>query len=96
MNIVGKGGDVTITALKNGDVKIKGNKIHLDADSFLKLESKGNVVMKGNSIFFDTPNLNTNAMTGNLAPRNVTFGGLVFRGTKVGSDVIQSAFTGGF
>ena len=96
VNIVGKGGDVTITALKNGDVKIKGNKIHLDADSFLKLESKGNVVMKGNSIFFDTPNLNTNAMTGNLAPRNVTFGGLVFRGTKVGSDVIQSAFTGGF
>ena len=52
--------------------------------------------MKGNSIFFDTPNLNTNALTGNLAPRNVTFGGLVFRGTKVGSDVIQSAFTGGF
>ena len=27
-----------------------------------------------------TPNLNTNAMTGNLAPRSVTFGGLVFRG----------------
>ena len=97
VNIVGKGGDVTITAMKNGDVKIKGKSIIVDADESLRLESKKNVVVKGSSsIFFDTPNLSTNALTGNLAPRNVTFGGLVFRGTKVGSDVIQSAFTGGF
>tara|TARA_S200000501_G_C20793800_1_gene730787 strand:+ start:426 stop:962 length:537 start_codon:yes stop_codon:yes gene_type:complete len=97
VNIIGKGGDVTITAMKNGDVKIKGKSIIVDADESLRLESKKNVVVKGSSsIFFDTPNLSTNALTGNLAPRNVTFGGLVFRGTKVGSDVIQSAFTGGF
>jgi hypothetical protein len=34
-------------------------------------------------------------MNGNLAPRDVTFGGLVFRGSKVGKGVIDSAFTGG-
>ena len=50
---------------------------------------------KRQSIFFDTPNLNTNALTGNLAPRDVTFGGLVFRGTKVGGNAISDAFTGG-
>ena len=97
INIVGKTGDVCITAMKNGDVKIKGKNIIVDADDTLRLESKKNVVVKGgSSIFFDTPNLNTNAKTGNLAPRNVTFGGLVFRGTKVGSDAISQAFTGGF
>ena len=58
--------------------------------------SKKNVTISGkSSIFFDTPNLATNALTGNLAPRDVTFGGLVFRGTKVGGNAISDAFTGG-
>ena len=96
VNIIGKNGDVTITAMRNGDVKIKGRNIIVDADDSLRLESKKNVVIKGsNSIFLDTPTLNTNAMNGNLAPRDVTFGGLVFRGSKVGKGVIDSAFTGG-
>ena len=96
VNIIGKNGDVTITAMRNGDVKIKGKNIIVDADDSLRLESKKNVVIKGsNSIFLDTPTLNTNAMNGNLAPRDVTFGGLVFRGSKVGKGVIDSAFTGG-
>tara|TARA_B100000123_G_scaffold250775_1_gene209919 strand:+ start:155 stop:841 length:687 start_codon:yes stop_codon:yes gene_type:complete len=96
VNIVGKNGDVTITAMKNGDIKIKGSNITIDADENINIQSSKNVRIKGgSSIFFDTPNLNTNAMTGNLAPRNVTFGGLVFRGTKVGQGAISNAFTGG-
>ena len=96
VNIVGKNGDITVTAMRNGDVKIKGKNIIVDADDSLRLESKKNVVIKGgNSIFLDTPTLNTNAMNGNLAPRDVTFGGLVFRGTKVGGGLLDSAFTGG-
>ncbi len=96
LNLVGRNGDVTITACKNGDVKIKGKNITVDADDLLTLKSSKNVVVKGSSsIFFDTPNLATNAKTGNLAPRDVTFGGIVFRGTKVGTDKITTAFTGG-
>ena len=96
VNIVGKNGDVTITAERNGDVKIKGKNILIDADENLNISSKRNVTISGkSSIFFDTPNLATNALTGNLAPRDVTFGGIVFRGTKVGTDKITSAFTGG-
>ena len=95
-NIVGKNGDVTITAERNGDIKIKGSNILIDADDNINITSRKSVTIKGsNSIFFDTPNLNTNAMTGNLAPRSVTFGGLVFRGTKVGANAISDAFTGG-
>ena len=96
VNIVGKNGDVTITAERNGDVKIKGKNILIDADENLNISSKKNVTISGkSSIFFDTPNLATNAMTGNLAPRDVTFGGLTFRGTKVGGNAISDAFTGG-
>ena len=96
LNLIGKNGDVTITAERNGDIKIKGSNILIDADDNINITSRRSVTIKGsNSIFFDTPNLNTNAMTGNLAPRSVTFGGLVFRGTKVGSNAISNAFTGG-
>ena len=96
VNIVGKNGGVTITAMKNGTVKIKGRNIQIDADENINIESKKNVRIHGkSSIFFDTPNLATNALTGNLAPRNVTLGGIAFRGTKVGQGAISNAFTGG-
>ena len=93
---MGANGSVNITAMENGDIKIKGTNIIIDADQNINIMSKKNVTISGkSSIFFDTPNLATNAMTGNLAPRDVTFGGLVFRGTKVGSNAISDAFTGG-
>ena len=96
INIVGANGGVTITAMKNGTVKIKGRNIQIDADENINIESKKNVRIHGkSSIFFDTPNLATNALTGNLAPRNVTLGGIAFRGTKVGQGAISNAFTGG-
>ena len=96
INIVGANGSVNITAMENGDIKIKGTNIIIDAEQNINIMSKKNVTISGkSSIFFDTPNLATNAMTGNLAPRDVTFGGLVFRGTKVGQGAISDAFTGG-
>ena len=96
LNLIGKNGDVTITAERNGDILIKGSNILIDADQNINIMSKKNVTISGkSSIFFDTPNLATNALTGNLAPRDVTFGGLVFRGTKVGGNAISDAFTGG-
>ena len=96
LNIIGKDGDVTITAENNGAIKIKGRAIIIDADADLILKSKQSVWIKGSqSIFFDTPNLATNACVGNLAPRDVTVGGLVCRGTKIGLNAISDAFTGG-
>ena len=95
LNLIGRNGDVTVTACKNGDVKIKGKNIIVDADDNLRLESKKNVVIKGsNSIFLDTPTLNTNAMNGNLAPRDVTFAGLVAKGTKIGVDGLDKVLGG--
>ena len=96
VNIVGKNGDVSITAMNNGDILIKGTNITVEADNNLVVSSKKNLTLSGkNSIYLDTPNLNTNALTGNLAPRGVTFGARTFAGTKVGQNVIANAFTGG-
>ena len=96
INLVGANGDVTITAMENGDIQIKGKNVIIDADDNINIHSRKNVRIKGDSsIFFDTPILATNAMTGNLTSRDVSFGGLVFRGTKVGGPAISDAFTGG-
>ena len=55
VNIVGAKGAVTITAMKNGTVKIKGRNIQIDADENINIESKKNVRIHGkSSIFFDT------------------------------------------
>ena len=43
VNIVGTKGDVTITAMKNGDVRIKGRNIILDADENIELAAGGKV-----------------------------------------------------
>ena len=95
INIIGKEGDVCITAEKSGKIKIKGNNIVIDSDKSLTIKTGDSMKLEANSIFFDCNNLATNALTGNLAPRDVTFGGLCFRGQKVGIDKIASSFTGG-
>ena len=95
INIVGKEGDVCITADKTGKIKIKGNNITIDSDDNMTIKTGDNMTLKANSIFFDCNELATNALCGNLAPRDVTFGGLCFRGQKVGIDQLNSAFAGG-
>ena len=58
VNIVGANGSVSITAMNNGDIKIKGTNIIIDADQNINIMSKKNVTISGkSSIFFDTPNL---------------------------------------
>ena len=47
VNIVGANGGVTITAMRNGTVKIKGRNIIVMQMIILILESKKNVVIKG-------------------------------------------------
>tara|TARA_B100000214_G_scaffold306838_1_gene237945 strand:+ start:342 stop:1004 length:663 start_codon:yes stop_codon:yes gene_type:complete len=96
INIIGKNGDVTITAMANGQVKITGKNITIDADEDIKIDAGKKMTLKAsNEIELDTPVLNTTAMAGNLAPRDVTFGGLVFSGTEVGTPEIAKSFTGG-
>ncbi len=90
--IAGMNGDVTITAMKNGAVRIKGKNIMIEADEDIDLKAgrnvtissgSGRVLLKGNKIDKD-------ALTGNAIVN--TFGSQVFSGSFVGADIVKSAF----
>lgn len=94
--IVGKGGDITITAEKNGKVRIRASKITLDADESIDIVAGKNINLKaGNQINLKSNTANCDALEGNLPPQATTFGGITFEGTYVDSELISSTFTGG-
>ena len=87
INIIGKNGDVWITAQQNGEVKIRGKKIVVDADEDMDLVAGNNVTIKaGNRILLKSNVADCDALRGNLAPRDVTFLGQVYGGSKLGID----------
>jgi hypothetical protein len=79
-------GDITITAMSNGVVRIKGKNIMIEADEDVDIKAgrnvnvnsgSGRILLKGNKIDKD-------ALTGNMIENN--FGKLVFEGSKIGVD----------
>ena len=91
INIIGKNGDVWITAQQNGEVKIRGKKIVIDADEDLDLVAGNNIKIHAkNRILLKSNVADCDALKGNLAPRDVTFLGQVYGGSKVGLDKIPS------
>lgn len=94
IKITGKNGDIWITAEKNGQVRIRGANITVDADENLDLVAGKNINLKaGTAINLKSNVANCDALEGNLAPRSKTFGSLVFTGTYVGQDLINSTFS---
>lgn len=94
--ICGKNGDVTITAEKNGQVRIRGKNVVVDADENISLNAGKDIKIKTGGRFLIQGNeASCDALTGNLAPKGSTFGELVFAGTYVGANIISSAFNGG-
>ena len=100
LNLIASQGDASVTA-NNGNIKLRGQKIFIDACDELVFKCAGNVRFEGkdsgvcNSIYFKTITLATNAELGNLVPRKVTFGGQCFANTAVGGLAQQSAFVAG-
>lgn len=95
--IVGKNGDVTITAEKNGTVKIRGKKVIIDADETMDIVAGKDLNIKaGGKVNINGNTVNTDALEGNAVPAAMTFGSQVFEGSFVDTDLILSSFTGGF
>ncbi len=95
--ITGKNGDVWITAEKNGQIRIRGANVVVDADQNLDLVAGNNITLKaGNKITLKSNIANCDALAGNMTPVKSTFGFKTFTGTFVGSDVITKTFTGKF
>lgn len=82
--ITGKNGDVWITAEKNGQVRIRGANITIEADENLTLKAGNNIkIDSGNKIDLKSNIANCDALAGTLPPQEATFMDKVFNGTFV-------------
>ena len=89
INLVGKNGDITITAMSNGSVKITAKNITIQADEDVDITAGMNINLNAcKEIKLRSAIANCDALVGNLTPRNVTFGGLAYAGTSAGIDAV--------
>ncbi len=96
INIIGKNGDVWITAEQSGEVKIRGKNIVIDADENIDLVAGNNIKLEAkNRIDLNSNIANCDALAGNLTPRDVTFLGQVFKNAAGGTAVTDMIPTGG-
>lgn len=95
--IEGKNGDITITAEKNGNVKIRAKNIIINADENINLTAGRNVNIKAGSRFVTQSNqADCVAKTGNLAPKGTSTGEKIFpANSPCGADKIQTTFHAG-
>lgn len=99
--IAGMNGDVTITAMKNGKVRIKGKNIMLDADEDIDIKAGRNITLNGanGKILLKGNEVSADGLLGNLIDNTIgSFGMRVFQGSFVGADILSGAFataTGG-
>ena len=83
LNIVGSSGDVWITALSNGDVRVTGTNIMLDAAKDLTVNAGSNFSVKANKITMKSNECYISAPRGKITVRDVSWSGTVFKGTTI-------------
>jgi hypothetical protein len=95
--IAGKNGDVTITAERNGNIRIRGKNIILDADENINITAGRNVNIKaGSRVVTQSNQADCIAKTGNLAPKGTSTGEKIFPSdSKCGVDLVETAFSAG-
>jgi len=91
--IAGMNGDITITAMKNGEVRIKGANVMIQADEDVDIKAGRNINLSASNgrILLKSNKADCNALVGNLAEATTgSFVQRVFLGTKVGPDFLIS------
>jgi len=87
-------GDITITAMKNGIIKIKGQNIMLQADEDIDLKAGRNIniISKNGRAYIDSQSVDVNGFKGNLVEATVgSFTQRVFQDSFVGFDFLSTA-----
>jgi uncharacterized protein (DUF2345 family) len=97
IQITSKNGDITITAEKNGNIRITGKNITLDADLDVNISAGRNVNINASKRFVvQTVQADVVAKTGNLAPQGTSTGEKIFGSeSKAGIDIVQDTFFAG-
>lgn len=93
--IVGKNGDIALTAERTGMVRIRANNIVLDSNEDITLKAGRNILLQSGSgrILQKGNKIDASGLTGNvIANLGLSFGMKVFEGSFVGGDVLKSAF----
>ena len=90
ITIAGMSGDVTITAMRNGAVKIKGKNIVIEADEDVDIKAGRNITLDAKQrILLKGTRCDAKGILGNLIPDKQQFGSQVFDGTFVGLDFLS-------
>ena len=91
ITIVGKNGDICITAEKNGRVRIRAQNIMIDADEDVDIKAGRNITLDSGSgrILLKGSKMDCDGLSGNLVPKSLQFTSKVFSGTFVGGDIVE-------
>ena len=95
--ITGKNGDICITAEKNGNIRIRGKNIIIDADENVNISAGQNVnIRSGKRLVVQSNQVDCVAKTGNLAPKGTSSGERIYGPEcKNGVDSVETAFNAG-
>lgn len=93
--IAGVNGDITITAMSNGAVRIKGKNIQIEASEDIDLKAGRNITMNAGSgrILQKANKIDQVGLTGNAVQN--TFGARCFAKVPIGAEYINDVFIGG-
>lgn len=98
ITISGQNGDVCITAMRNGAIRIKGKNVVVEAVEDLDMKAGRNINLNAGSgrVLLNCNKADIEGLTGTLIEKiTSTFGMEVFKGSFVGADLIKDAFTVG-
>ena len=90
VNIAGTKGDVCITAMSNGDVKLTGTNIVIDASKNVEINAPANFTVKAGKVTMTSNECYIKAPRGRIRVKDVSWSGAVFKGTTVP----ESLYTG--
>ena len=83
VNIAGTKGDVCITAMSNGDVKLTGTNIVIDASKNVEINAPANFTVKAGKVTMTSNECYIKAPRGKIRVKDVSWSGAVFKGTSV-------------
>ena len=97
ITILSKAGDITITAEKNGSIRIRGKNITIDADETITLNAGKDINMRsGGKYIVQSQQVDVKGQTGNALPQGTSMGESAYGASpKAGTDVVQDYFSGG-
>ena len=84
-------GDITITVVENGDIRIKGGNIVLEADGDIDLKAGKNISLNaGQNITLKGIKASASALLGNLVHASGSWIEKIYAPTKVGTDYLRN------